>query len=101
MKLYLDLCCLKRPFDDQSDARVQMETMAVEAILKQCREGYQELIASDALRLENARNTNILRREAADVLLALAVHDLVFSAGLEAQAKKWQDAGLGAFDALD
>jgi hypothetical protein len=27
--VYLDVCCLKRPFDDQRSARVQVETAAV------------------------------------------------------------------------
>lgn len=27
--VYLDVCCLKRPFDDQRSPRVQLETVAV------------------------------------------------------------------------
>ena len=100
MKLYLDMCCLKRPFDDQSDARIQMESLAVEAILEQCRMGQHRLVISDALRLENSRNPNEVRREAAETLLAMAVDDLPHSAELREQAKKWRDAGLELLDAL-
>jgi hypothetical protein len=29
MVLYLDVCCLKRPFDDQAQPRIRIETEAV------------------------------------------------------------------------
>jgi hypothetical protein len=29
MKIYLDVCCLCRPFDDHSETRVQLEAEAV------------------------------------------------------------------------
>ena len=28
MRLYLDICCLKRPFDDQTQPRIRMESEA-------------------------------------------------------------------------
>lgn len=33
MKIYLDMCCLSRPCDDQSQPRIRVETEAVLAIL--------------------------------------------------------------------
>jgi len=33
MKLYLDLCCFNRPYDDQTQARVRLETEAVILLL--------------------------------------------------------------------
>src|SRR5260370_4254118 len=92
MKVYRDMCCLKRPFDDESDARIQMETLAVEAVLQLCRDGHQDLIASDALRFENANNPNLQRQQFAEVLLALALHDQFHSPTLEQQAQIWQNA---------
>jgi hypothetical protein len=32
-RIYLDVCCLNRPFDDQSQERVRMEAEAVKSIL--------------------------------------------------------------------
>ena len=32
-KIYLDVCCLNRPFDDQSQDRIRLETRAVNIIL--------------------------------------------------------------------
>lgn len=33
MRVYLDICCLKRPFDDQSQPRIHLEAEAVLALL--------------------------------------------------------------------
>jgi len=30
--VYLDLCCLKRPFDDQRSAQIQLETAASDVV---------------------------------------------------------------------
>ena len=53
MKLYLDLCCLNRPFDDQSQARVAMESQAVVLILEKIDRGEHDLCNSAALVVEN------------------------------------------------
>src|SRR5438045_2450934 len=76
MRIYLDMCCLKRPFDDQSDARIQLETTALAAILVVCNRGEHELFTSDALRFENSRNPNPERQEFAERVLAQAPHDI-------------------------
>jgi len=31
--VYLDLCCLKRPFDDQRSTRIQLETAAIAGLI--------------------------------------------------------------------
>ena len=72
MRIYLDLCCLKRPFDDQRQARVQIETLALDAILQFCRDGSATLVSSRALEFENGRNFHERRRDFAARLLALA-----------------------------
>jgi hypothetical protein len=33
MRIYLDVCCLNRPFDDQSQDRIRLETEAVIIII--------------------------------------------------------------------
>ena len=37
----MDLCCLNRPFDDQSQARVALESQAVVLILEKIDRGEQ------------------------------------------------------------
>ena len=39
MKVYLDTSCLKRPFDDQTQAKIRLETEAALMILKAVERG--------------------------------------------------------------
>ncbi len=48
-KIYLDTCCLNRPFDDQTQERICLESEAVLAILSRIEKGEWEWIGSDVL----------------------------------------------------
>jgi hypothetical protein len=45
-KLYLDNCCFNRPFDDQSQLKVSLETQALAFIQEGIADGNYELIWS-------------------------------------------------------
>jgi predicted nucleic acid-binding protein len=54
MKIYLDVCCLCRPFDDQSVNRILLESEAVKEILLCCTQDWT-LVVSDAVTYEISR----------------------------------------------
>jgi len=56
MRLYLDLCCFNRPFDDQSQTRVRVETDAKLELQAHVSTGKVELIWSYVLDYENAQH---------------------------------------------
>jgi len=56
MRLYLDNCCFNRPFDDQSQIRIRLETEAKLKIQEEIRSGTFQLIWSYILDYENNRN---------------------------------------------
>ena len=56
MRVYLENCCYNRPYDDQSQLSVQMETLAKLEIQREIREGRLELATSYILEAENAMN---------------------------------------------
>ena len=56
MRIYMDLCCWNRPFDDQSQDRVYMESKAILSILARCASGEWELFGSDALEVEMSKS---------------------------------------------
>ena len=56
MRVYLDSCCYNRPYDDQSQLKVNLETLAKLEIQHQIRSGKLELAASYILVSENAVN---------------------------------------------
>lgn len=64
MKVYLDRCCYNRPYDDQSQLKVSLETQAklhIQALICQKK---LELAASYMLRYECGQNPFEMRRNA-------------------------------------
>ena len=51
----MDSCCFCRPFDDQSQERVHIESEAILIIIKRAQQKIDEIIGSDVLSLEMAR----------------------------------------------
>jgi hypothetical protein len=50
--IYLDACCLNRPFDDQTIDRVRLESEAVLLILKRIESDEWEWVSSEVLEFE-------------------------------------------------
>lgn len=99
MRAYLDLCCLKRPFDDQSQSRIHLESEAVLALLGAGDERV-EFVRTAAHDLENDQNP--LPARAARVrqwLDTLAVTDLPDDA-LTARTAEIVALGFKNFDAF-
>lgn len=51
-RIYLDACCLNRPFDDQTQDRIRLEAEAVLLILAHIEAGDWDMIGSEALEFE-------------------------------------------------
>jgi len=61
-KIYLDNCCFNRPFDDQSQVRIRIETEAKLYVQQQIEEGNLLLVWSYILDFENAANPYDIRK---------------------------------------
>jgi hypothetical protein len=61
VKVYLDVCCLCRPFDDQQNKKIRLETEAILAILDRCTRDW-ELIGSVVIDDEVSLIPDIERR---------------------------------------
>lgn len=97
---YLDVCCLKRPFDDQRSTRIQLEAAAVAALIDQAERESIRLVRSPAHTLENDRNPREDRRLAASIWLGAARVEVPFSEKAAARARQIQAVGFGVLDAL-
>ena len=62
LKIYLDTCCLSRPFNDQTQDRIRRETEAIEKILKNFGTGDWHWIVSGALAFEVDNNRDVSQR---------------------------------------
>lgn len=56
IRLYLDLCCFNRPYDDQTQVRIRLETEAIIALQEKVKQAECHLIWSSTLDFENANN---------------------------------------------
>ncbi|MEB4591211.1 hypothetical protein VSS37_09495 [Candidatus Thiothrix sp. Deng01] len=100
MKLYLDNCCLNRPFDDQSDPRIHLEAEAVKTILSLCEEGTWALVSSDVLAFEINNAPDMQRSHILQLIGKLSVESIPLTEAIRQQANAYAAAGLQAFDAL-
>lgn len=99
-RVYLDNCCFNRPFDDQGQARVRLETEARLHIQENIRNGGLELVWSYILDFENEANPFEERRAAVAVWKQSAVIDIEESAAILLKANALVDIGLKSKDAL-
>lgn len=63
MIIYLDNCCYNRPFDDQTQERIHLESEAILAILQQGQSGKYKIVGSDVLELEMERMHDIVKKQ--------------------------------------
>ncbi|GAB1538778.1 hypothetical protein NUACC21_14420 [Scytonema sp. NUACC21] len=50
--IYLDVCCLNRPFDDLTQTRICLEAEAILSILQHCERGEWQLVGSEVIDLD-------------------------------------------------
>jgi len=100
MKIYLDACCLNRPFDDQRQARVRFEAEAISLILQKLHQREWEWIGSDVLVYELAQTEDVERKERL-LLLAGQSHQVVaMTEKILTQAEKLVASGFDSYDAI-
>lgn len=80
MRVYLDMCCYNRPYDDQSQIKVSLETQAKLHIQDLIQRGCLELITSYMLRYECSQNPYEMRRKA--IMQFIDIHTMGY-VGLE------------------
>lgn len=98
--IYLDVCCLKRAFDDQRSPRVQLEAAAVAALIGYAERGRIRLVRSPAHLLENDRNPREDRRLATSTWLEAARIEAPLTERTVARGRELAALGFGTLDAL-
>jgi len=96
----LDNCSFNRPFDDQSQLRIQLEAEAKLFIQRKVREGRLELAWSYILDYESQANPFDERREAIQAWKKYTVIDTDETQGILAKAGALTEEGLKSKDAL-
>lgn len=91
---------LCRPFDDQTQLRIHLESEAVKAILELCEQETWSLICSQVNRFEVAATPDEDRKKRLQLFLALAKETIHLTPDIIRQAKTYESSGLKAFDAM-
>lgn len=100
MRLYLDLCCYNRPYDDQTQTRIRLETEAKLVIQQKIRDGECELLWSSTLDFENAKNPFEEHMHAIREWRKLAVSCVMADVEVVKLAREAMAFGVSEYDAL-
>lgn len=100
MKIYLDNCCFNRPFDDQSQIRIRLESEAKLKIQEEIQKGHVELIWSYILDYENNRNPFQERKDRINGWKKYAIVDIQGSHELIEMANSLNKKGFPKIDSL-
>jgi predicted nucleic acid-binding protein len=99
-RVYLDISAYNRPFDDQTQPKIFLETQAVIIILQMVEAKAVELISSSVLEYENSHNPYSIKQEAMNRYLHLAELRQEVSEAIRQRAEELEKNGLKAIDAL-
>ncbi|MFL6208862.1 MAG: PIN domain-containing protein [Pyrinomonadaceae bacterium] len=100
VQVYLDACCLNRPFDDQTQNRIRLEAEAVLLILSQVEAGRWQWVGSEALDYEIEQTPNAERRMRVRLMTKAVHRSIKVEAAEEARAQQLATLGFHALDAL-
>lgn len=98
--VYLDNSVYNRPFDDQSQPRIWLETLSLSLILQMVESGELKLVSSAMVVYENSRSPFPDRREWVYNCLGLAKYTKKLDEQIRAKAQDFEKEGLRAIDAL-
>ena len=100
VKIYMDVCCLNRPFDDQTQDRIRLESEAVATILNQIDRGKWIWIGSQALWIEINRMKDNDRKVKVLKLFAGVSRMVSISKDAEERGRQLMSLGIKAMDAV-
>ncbi|MSR64343.1 MAG: PIN domain-containing protein [Verrucomicrobiae bacterium] len=100
MKIYLDVCCLNRPFDDQLQERIKLEAEAIFLIVQKCERGEWTLIGSEVIASEIGQCADRERRERAGMVASAAGKVVDMGPSEIVRAAELEGLGFGAMDSL-
>ena len=99
-KIYLDVCCWNRPFDDQTQARVHLEAEAVLAVVSEIEGGQLQLLHSEVVDLEIANAPDLKRRERLQSLIPRRHRYVRHEQRMSARALELERRGFAGIDGV-
>lgn len=100
MRIYLDMCCLQRPMDNQAYLRIHIEAEAILGILAWCEAGHADLLNSVALEYEVNHNPHPPRKAFVQETLSRSVFTVQATDSVEQRARNFGKLGIKVLDSL-
>jgi predicted nucleic acid-binding protein len=100
MKIYLDVCCYNRPFDDQTQERIHLEAEAVLIILSNISVQKWELVGSDIVDFEVSKIKDGERAKKVKIITQKILKKQKLTADIIQRAKSIEQKGLKPLDAM-
>ena len=100
MKIYLDVCCLNRPFDDHAKDRVRLESEAVLTIFNRSQTENWILIGSEAIYIEISKIPDDDKRQKVSIISRLLQFHIDIDEDTERRAFELENMGFKSFYAL-
>ena len=98
MKIYLDACCLNRPFDDHGQERIRLESEAVITILG--RSKTLTLLTSEIVDLEISKIPDEDRKQKVRLLSSISKMNIAIDDEIISRAMELNKMGFKSFDAF-
>jgi predicted nucleic acid-binding protein len=96
----MDTCCYKRPFDDQTQERIYVESEIILLIMAKCDKGEWALLSSKVLEYEFSNDKNIERSQYMIALYCNGDNIYPVTDSIEQRAKHFQEHGVKLYDSL-
>jgi len=100
IKIYLDACCINRPFDNQSYPRIHLESEAILLLLMYCEKGYLKWIGSDILDYEIEHTPDLLKKEMIKLIISTTKGHITLNETIRKRANEIQKWKISSFDSL-
>ena len=98
--IYLDVCCLNRPFDNQRQERIKLESEAIILIFKHIETNDWHWISSEVVDFEVNKTPNIERKQRIQSLKIFPHRFVLLDDNIIQRADILQNKGFGSYDAL-
>lgn len=99
-KIYLDVCCLNRPFDDWTQERIRLEGETVLNIFERIRSKQWELVTSETVEAELEKMRDLEKLDSIVKLLKIATTNIVIDQMIDQRSKQLETLGFGLYDSF-
>ncbi len=98
--IYLDVCCLNRPFDDWQQDRIRLEGQAILDIFNRFYSGEWKLVSSETIEAELKRMVNLDKLNRIRELLQVTENKVILTQQIDKRSQEIENLGFGLYDSF-